>query len=500
MANEFICKKGLIVSGDIDVTGDMTISGTADANNVDMSRIAGSTYSTVQHMQDIFHSTGWSSGGAITSGTVTSVSVATGTGFIRAADSDIATILFFDWPASGTLSVPTDTVRYIGVEYNSGSPQAVTRASYDWDFNMDFPLGLVVNEGDFLHILNATHAVGDHANNMIQRSYETMPLKRDDRTGGLILGETGTRNITLTAGSLWERLERFAVSAITTSGSDTFDRYYRDGGGGWTKEASQTTWNNTQYDDGDGGLATIDPNRHSVQYFYIELDGDLVSLYGQNQYLSLSLAQDDTPPPNVPDRLITHGKLVGRIIFQESDSSASLVESVFDTSFGTTLVTDHGNLAGLDDNDHGAIYYTESEVDTISGAIYTTKSAVGHTHSRGTMTIAPFESDTAVATGDGKVAWTVPAILNGIDLTAAIASIHTQGSSGVTTVMVRRRRSASDADMLSTGVTVDYNEDFAADATISGANDDINTGDRIYVDVDTAATGHLGLSVTLTFS
>ena len=338
-----------------------------------MARVAGSTYSTSQHMQDIFHSSGWSSGGTITSGTTTSVAVAAGTGFIRPTDSAIATVSFFDWDSACSLSVPTDTVRYIGVEYNSGSPQAVVRTSYDWDFHTDFPLGTVINEAGFLHVTNTTHAIGDHANNMIQRTYETMPLKRDDRTGGLILGEDGTRNITVTAGGLWERLTRFAISAISTSGTDTFDRYYQDSGDGWTKEADQTTWNNTQYDDGDGGLATISNNRYSTQYFYIELDGDLVSLYGQAQYVSLASAQDDTPPSTVPDRLSAHGKLIGRIIFKESAVSASLVESVFDTSFSTTLVTDHGNLAGLADDDHSAIYYNKTAVDakwaTWSGTI-----------------------------------------------------------------------------------------------------------------------------------
>ena len=343
-----------------------------DADNVIMARIAGSTYSTSQHMQDIFHSSGWSSGGTITSGTATSVSVAAGTGFIRPTDSAVATVSYFDWTSSGTLSVPTDTTRYIGVEYNFGSPQAVVRSSYNWDFTTDFPLGTVINEAGFLHVTNATHAIGDHASNMIQRTYETMPIKRDDRTGGLILGENGTRNITVTAGGLWERLERFSINAVVTSGTDTFDRYYQDGSDGWTKEAGQTTWNNTQYDDGDGGLATLSPNRYSAQYFYIELDGDLVSLYGQAQYTKLASAQDDTPPSTVPDRLDAHGKLIGRIIFQESAGTASLVESVFDTSFSTTLVTDHGNLAGLTDDDHtqyhnnargDARYYTETELD-----------------------------------------------------------------------------------------------------------------------------------------
>jgi hypothetical protein len=140
-------------------------------------------------------------------------------------------------------------------------------------------------------------------------------------------------------------------------------------------------------------------------------------------------------------------------------------------------------------------YATNDQLTTTSGDIISQIPS-----SETCVTIVPFESDTAISTGNGKVAWTVPAALSGKNLTAAIASVHTQGSSGTTTVMVRRRRSGSDVDMLSTGITVSYNEYYASDGSINTSNDDISTGDQIYVDIDAAATGAEGLSVTLTFS
>jgi hypothetical protein len=115
--------------------------------------------------------------------------------------------------------------------------------------------------------------------------------------------------------------------------------------------------------------------------------------------------------------------------------------------------------------------------------------------------IAIFESDTSVATGDGKIAFTVPATLNSLDLTAATASVHTQGVTGTTNVMIRRRRSGSDVNMLSTAITIGA-EYHASDGVIDTNNDDINTGDQIYFDVDAvhSGTAPLGLSVTATFS
>jgi len=54
--------------------------------------------------------------------------------------------------------------------------------------------------------------------------------------------------------------------------------------------------------------------------------------------------------------------------------------------------------------------------------------------------------------------------------------------------------------MLSTPITVLFSEFTASDGIIDTNNDDVNTGDQVYVDVDEAAVGHLGLSVTAVFS
>jgi len=112
--------------------------------------------------------------------------------------------------------------------------------------------------------------------------------------------------------------------------------------------------------------------------------------------------------------------------------------------------------------------------------------------------IAPFESDQDVTVGDGKVAFTVPSFMNGMDLIDVIASVHTPGSgSGTTDVQLRRRRSGSDVDMLSTKVTIGTGEYNAADGVVNTSNDDLQTGDQLYTDVDAVtSTAPKGLSIT----
>lgn len=109
----------------------------------------------------------------------------------------------------------------------------------------------------------------------------------------------------------------------------------------------------------------------------------------------------------------------------------------------------------------------------------------------------------AITTGNGKAYIRVYPVMNGMNLTAVGASVSTVSSSGAITVQVRRVRSGSPADMLSTPITIDASEtdsSTAAAAVIDAANDDVATADQIHIDIDAAGTGAKGLFVTLTFN
>lgn len=88
--------------------------------------------------------------------------------------------------------------------------------------------------------------------------------------------------------------------------------------------------------------------------------------------------------------------------------------------------------------------------------------------------------------------------LNGFNLIGVSGCVSTVSSSGIPTVMVRRSRrtnatTRANADMLSTALTIDAtefdSEDAAAQPAINTSNDDVVTGDHIYIDIDVAGTG-----------
>lgn len=115
-----------------------------------------------------------------------------------------------------------------------------------------------------------------------------------------------------------------------------------------------------------------------------------------------------------------------------------------------------------------------------------------------------FDDTTNASTGDGKFSFLIPPEYNGLNLVDADAMVSTVSSSGTPTVAVRRERSGSAVDMLSTNITIDANEKTSYTAAtapvINTSNDDVATGDIIHIDVDAAGTGAKGLAVVLVFA
>lgn len=118
--------------------------------------------------------------------------------------------------------------------------------------------------------------------------------------------------------------------------------------------------------------------------------------------------------------------------------------------------------------------------------------------------IVMFDSATDCAVGNGTVGFVVPANLNGMNLVGVVATAHTAGTTGTMDIQVRRRRTTTNADMLTTKITIDSTEVSSTTAetpaVINGANDDVATGDTIYIDVDAVHTTKAkGLGVSLEF-
>lgn len=321
-----------------------TPSGTIDAYTVELPNITSPVYTDVEDANTLAHSVGLFNPAItyITKVDNTHIDVAAGHGWIRENNNNLSPLIFFQWPASTNILIPTgsggvDAYRYVGIEYNGGSPQVTLRTSFDWNWQTDFPLGRVSQDGSTLRIFNAYAHTEDTANYTRQYLRAVFPLQREvtpEGTGGLEIADLATRYLTMSAGVIWHGFNRFVIGAIDTSGSDTFDLHYQNGTGGFTHVTSQTQWPNTQYDDGTGTLHTMTAAHYACLWVYLDVsDGTMDVLYGRNDYTLQVDAEAENPPSNVPGHIEAHGRLIGRLIYQKSASSAALVESAWGNAF-----------------------------------------------------------------------------------------------------------------------------------------------------------------------
>jgi hypothetical protein len=302
-------------------------------------------------------SVGYISGGSITDAGSQQFNVAAGVGCIRSTDSDTGDNAKFSWSASTGNSIPDGAIRYVFVDYNSGSPIVNVKTAFSNNGHTEFYLGDVVREGTTLHIQNNPDTIANPITKLNERLRHLGPAHVE----GLSLGETGTRYVTVTAGEIYYKLNEFEIAAIDTSGADTFDSYL----GATLDTAGVSQWDNQNYNNG-GTKTALTANRYGCLWFYQETDGDLVMLYGTSNATTVVGAQAESAPSTVPPRITAHGFLIGRIVFQQGASTASIIESAFGNGFTSSPVSDHNSLSGLQGGTSGEYYHlTAAEYNTL---------------------------------------------------------------------------------------------------------------------------------------
>ncbi len=335
---------------------DIFSSGTAwltDVEGVDASEIdiaLGGGSPTVDQMQEYLDNTGSSGfflGGEITDGGSGTVDVAAGEGFIRTTNDDNAPLQSFKWAASSTVAVTDNTTQYIYVDDDG----VISLSTNEFLETPDkIKIGVVTDEGA---AIESTFNLGVRLQESIAQAgrfiRRVLGISRDTRRGGLIFGESGdaNRDVTMTTGALWWGRTEYTMTAFDTSGADTFDAYILN-----AKQFTATSsWDNLNYDNA-GTLTEMTNNRWANLFFYIEPDDTIMMVYGRAQFVTEASAMDEAvPSTGLPTRITETGVLTSRFTFQKSANTAT-IESAFDTIFASSGVVDHGNLAGLSDDDH----------------------------------------------------------------------------------------------------------------------------------------------------
>ena len=339
-----------------------------DGSQMDLQRSGNSTYHSVQDWLNTY-SAGMVRGGVIASADASKITVTAGNGLFAIGTLDTDPIAFADWASLDATAVTDQRVTWVAANYNSGTP---TITLYTGATSLDstvptainyqdvFPLGYVTRNGTELYVTNNPRRMQDVVGGLNARFYQTLPLARDEKLGGLILGETGTRNITLSGGALWDRSNKFTINSIDTSGAGVFSTWYRNSGNGFIETENVKAWPNTQYDNGSGTLQTVAANRFANQWWYLSTEGRLAMLYGRAIYTTATLAAAGQAPATLPLPIATHYRLIARVTFQGSAATYTAIDSAFSNTFATSAASTHNNLTGLQGGTAGEYYHLNS--------------------------------------------------------------------------------------------------------------------------------------------
>lgn len=314
---------------------------------------------TVSHLGDLREHIAHSStpyvsvGGAVTDNGDGTITISEGEVFIKMTNDMDADFIAVTVPES-TLTITANQNIILFVDYNSGTPvysQMVSTPGYfysNWDV---LPFATVVNIGTKIIINDFKDAAtnGIFKNILSQLNYQ--PIRY---LGGLSTSETGTRQLSVTAGALLIGNDYSSVSAVNTSTGSTFTRMYVTAGS-WTRTTGQTTVSNTQYNNVSTGLVSISNNKYANKWLYYVYDSPSfwVLVEGQQEYTALSDAQSGSLPSQLPPELNPYyagSILVAKIIVQQGTTNIVQVQNPLVTQFQVTssgASTDHAILTNL---------------------------------------------------------------------------------------------------------------------------------------------------------
>ena len=225
-------------------------------------------------------------------------------------------------------------------------------------------------------------------------------------------------------------------------------------------------------------------------------EGVLVNRRKKANFVGAQITVTDDPANN---RILITSTAGGGDMLAATYDPGSVAGDAFDTdnhSDGSTngvyTLAERSKLAGIE----ATADITDATNVAAAGAMM-----IGTDYAKRIVMVKLIDDATALATGDGKFYFAVPAELNGYNLVAAHAFVSTASSSGTPTYQIHNLTDTS--DMLSTLITIDANEytsyTAATPPVINASEDDVVTGDMLRIDKDVAGTGEKGDGIILSF-
>lgn len=323
---------------------------TVSSDKISVPTITG-VYNDVQDWMNTTQSSGKISGGAFTDNTDGTVKIGAGTGIIRAIDDELGEARFFSWEEHAVVTLTDNSTNYIIITYGKDPVVSATVTKADGTNRNVILLGKIYRSGTDLHFAEAGMIITEATKRVL--TYLTQVHGEVVRASGYAISESGARYLASSNGVLFAGLTMLTTTGIDTDGAPTFATYYYDGDLGtpaWV-EGTASQIDNANYNAVATGLAALTANRYGVHWVYGDPGGHILVVYGQGDY-TLANAESANPPSSLPSFVADFCFIAAKIIVQEGEASLYVVESAYETQFTPAGAADHGELAGLTDNDH----------------------------------------------------------------------------------------------------------------------------------------------------
>ena len=342
------------------------------SDNVTFNILGTPTYKTAQDWFNVIQTAGIVSGFELSNTRLaTELDVAAGTGIVKITDSEIGSSVSFNFAGIQNVTLTSNNINYIYLDYNAGTPQIVAttnRASIE--LNRHFIIGRVYKCDSTLCILNA----GVHLPNMARNEHERL-VERDGFTysSGAITSEIGTLNLAITAGVWFLGHNRLTTNALDSSVADTWI-YTHYGAASWiTDNATASAVDTTHYNDGTDVLASLGSNNYGAQWVYISTDSHWYIIYDTING-TLSAAQAVTPPTSLPSYLEHMGELIAKIIHKQDGTIVS-IEITQEVEFTAAGIPNHNDTGGLQGGTASEYYHLTSAEKTLFDTVETNAAA-----------------------------------------------------------------------------------------------------------------------------
>lgn len=231
-----------------------------------------------------------------------------------------------------TQTLTDGVINYIYLDYNAGEPEikwTTTRTDIsDTMLVTASPIFTIFRYGTTLHYLSWDQAAIGLPEKILLRLINNDRFKAEPN--GLALADSGSQHFMVSAGTVWYGVNRQTLDAIDSS-TDTILQFSLSGST-WTGTVV-TGYNNSQYQNGTSGLATLSDDHYTVNWIYrsVEDAKKVFILLGTVDYTKNN-TEASLPPINVPPLVNAMGILVGRIIV-EKGSTTPVVDPAFNPEF-----------------------------------------------------------------------------------------------------------------------------------------------------------------------